>query len=155
MKNAIGAILLLAGGLVVGSPLEAEEFSGRVLSMTAVTRDDIKGTNATSWKTVPGMVVEFTTTKEGPAVATFCAQAVTQHQQTGIEVRLRESGVGNWDPGEALFDFSTDILPTSRCFSWFAMRPAGTYKVKVQWRLAGAVTVAEAFARSLRVQHEN
>ena len=153
MKNALGVILLLAGGLGVSEPVEAARFSGRPLKMTAVTKSDGPFTLnvVNQWKTVPGMFVDFTTTKPGAAVATFCAEVTTG---SPLLIRIRESGVGDWEPGGTQFVADTASIQT-HCFSWFATLPAGTYRIKAQFMNLLGGNLPTMSNRSLRVQHEN
>ena len=152
MKKVLGAIVLLASGLGVCEPVEAARFSGRLPRMTAVTKDDgITFIAALQWKTVPGMSVDVTTTKDGPVVATFCA---TGSSSTGLTlVRVRVPGIGNLEPGHVTFNGDTMTF-RARCFSWFGTLPAGTYRIRVQWYDVDANS-SNLQNRSFIVQHEN
>ena len=158
MKNVLAAFLLLAAGLGLAESLEAAEFSGRPLKMTAVTADDGVAFQAVDqWVTVPDMIVDFTTTKQGPAVASFCLEVTTG---TPLLIRIRQPGVGDWDPGPTrLVDATTtntSLLFQTHCFSWFTSLSADTYRIKAQWmNLLGSGVAPEIKNRSLRVDHEN
>ena len=149
MKKALGVLLLLAAGLGVCEPLAAEtiRYSGRLPRFTAVTRDDYRATTATDWQNVPGTWVEFTTTKQGPAVATFCGTTATGSADS---VAMRIAGVGDWKPRLVQMDHG-NLLFKARCMTSFAVLPAGTHRIRVQWITNGTAAVE---VRSLKVDHE-
>jgi len=154
MKKVLGVLLLLVGALGESEPIEAAKFSGRLLKMTAATKADSQALSvAGKWKTVPGMFVDFTTTKNGPAVATFCASVSTSDFDGQLFVRVWEAGAGNWEPGWTEFDTKEFFFKT-RCFSWFATLPAGSRRIRVQY-LGTNPDSGFVNERSLRVQHEN
>ena len=156
MKRALRVLLLLAIGLGVYEPLEAkaERFSGRLPKFSAVAREDQQMTTEGGWHNVPGTWVQFTTTREGPAVATFCGALAVGGQDK--DLRMRANGAGQWSPGEVLVDASrsSEGWVRTRCFAWFANLPAGTHKVRIQWTTA-LPSDAMVRWRSLKVEHQN
>lgn len=152
MKPKPGAILLLVAGLCLSGPIEAAKFSGRPLHMTGVSKANQVTLDAVdAWFTMPNMVVDFTTTKTGPAVATFCVEVETG---SPLLIRIRESGVGDWEPGATEFISETAGAFEVYCFSWFATLPPGDYKIKAQWMNLLGGNAPRVENRSLRVEHE-
>ena len=62
-----------------------------------------------------------------PAVATFCGELFSDDR-----LIMRAAGVARWSPPLVIMDLDSSLAV--RCFVWFSTLPAGTHKVRVQWK---------------------
>lgn len=152
MKRILARIVLVTIGLSSGLPLAAQEtrFSGRLQRFTAVTRDlDPKFAPQGEWRNIPGMWVEFSTTVDGAAVATYCGGHASS-QTSYLALRMR--GSGTWHPPAVELEPGT-FTHTHACVAFFATLPAGDHRVRIQWN-ANDPEYTQVIRRSLKIEHE-